>query len=102
MKKLPLHQNGIKELTRVLYALSDAKLAIEVVALRSDFKEWIKSKFELNPDELEFLDQMNKHLIEYAAIKSSNFLALRKPLHFTIIEFKPETTELAPFQSISI
>lgn len=90
MKKFELHQKGIKELQQQLYALPDPKLAIEVMNLRRDFKEWVKSKFELTPDELDYLEQMNKPFIEYAAIKSSNFIAQRKPIHFSIVEFKPE------------
>ncbi|MES2653047.1 MAG: hypothetical protein V4663_15000 [Bacteroidota bacterium] len=91
MKKFQLHQKGIKELQQLLYDLPDPKLAIEVLNLRTDFKKWVKSKFELTPDELDYLEQLNKHFIEYAAIKSSNFLAQRKPIHFSIVEFKPES-----------
>lgn len=90
MNKFPLHQTGIKALLQLLYALPDSKLAIEVLALRTDFKQWIKTKFILNPDELDYLNELNKHFIEYVAIKSSNFLAQRKPIHFVVIEIKPE------------
>lgn len=90
MKKFQFHQKGIVELQQQLYALPDPKLAIEVLNLRTDFKKWVKSKFELSPDELDYLEQLNKHFIEYAAIKSSNFLAQRKPVQFSVIEFKPE------------
>ena len=102
MKKFPLHQKGIKELQQLLYALPDTKLAIEVMALRTDFRQWVKTKFELTHDELNYLDQLNAHFIEYAAIKSSNFLAQRKPIHFAIIEFKPVLVEAGLVQSIPI
>ena len=90
MNKFPLHQKGIKALEQLLYALPDAKLANEVSALRTDFKQWVCKKFELKPDELDYLNELSRDFIEYAAIKSSNFLAQRKAIHFTIIEFKPE------------
>ena len=92
MNKFPLHQKGIKALEQILYALPDHKLAIEVLALRIDFKQWVCTKFKLEPDELAYLNELNKHFIEYAAIKSSNFLAQRKPIHFAVIEFKPESS----------
>ena len=90
MNKFPLNQKGIKGLQQILYALPDSKLAIEVLALRTDFKQWIKLKFELEPDELDYLNELDKNFMKYAAIKSSNFLAQRKPIRFAIIEFKPE------------
>ncbi len=90
MKKFPLHQRGIEELQRTLYALPDSKLALEVLALRTDFKRWVKIKFELQAGELDFINELNPHFEEYAAIKSSNFLAQRKPINFAVIEFKPE------------
>ena len=90
MSKFQLHQKGILALQQKLYALPDSKLAAEVFALRLDFKKWVKSKFELQPDELDFINDLNPHFAEYAAIKSSNFLAQRKPIQFTIVEFKPE------------
>ncbi|RYG22302.1 MAG: hypothetical protein EOO07_00240 [Chitinophagaceae bacterium] len=91
MNKFPLHRKGIQDLQHKLYALPDSKLAVEVLALRTDFKQWIKSKFELKQDELDFINELSPHFAEYAAIKSSNFLAQRKPIQFSIIEFRPET-----------
>ena len=103
MSKFQLHQKGIQELQHKLYALPDSKLALEVLALRTDFKKWVKSKFELQPNELDFINELNPHFVEYAAIKSSNFLAQRKPIRFAVIEFKPELTEIAaPSQNISL
>ncbi len=93
MKKFQLHQRGIEELQRILYALPDAKLAAEVLALRTDFKEWVKTKFELQPSELNFIDDLSPQFAAYAAIKSSNFLALRKPIRFAVIELRPELVE---------
>ena len=91
MNKFPLHQKGIKALAEQLYALPDAKLVNEVLALRTGFKQWVCTKFELKPDELHYLNELSRDFIEYAAIKSSNFLAQRKAIHFTVIEFKPES-----------
>ncbi|RZK39037.1 MAG: hypothetical protein EOO90_20135 [Pedobacter sp.] len=90
MQKKPLfHQKGITLLQQQLYALPDYKLAVEVLAIRSDFKRWIKSKFELSLEETDFLDDLGSQFTEYAAIKSSNYLAQRKPIRFTIVEFQP-------------
>jgi len=91
MKKFPFHQKGILAVQQQLYALTDKKLATEVFTIRKDFREWIKTKFDLSLDELDYLNKLNAHFIEYAAIKSSNFLAQRKPIQFSIIEFKPES-----------
>jgi len=102
MKKFSLHQTGIQELQQYLYALPDAKLAIEVSCLRIDFKQWLKTKFELQQDELDFLDQMNKPFTEYAAIKCSDLVALRKPIQFSVIEFKPHNNELNKNQNETV
>ncbi|MGF1924215.1 MAG: hypothetical protein ACQUHE_08545 [Bacteroidia bacterium] len=91
MKKFQLHQNDIKELQQMLYALPDHTLAKEAFNLRTDFKKWVKTKFELTDQELDFLNQLNHRFIEYAAIKSSNFLAERKPIQFSVVEFKPDS-----------
>lgn len=91
MKKFKLHQKGIKALQQFLYALPDPKLAIEVRALRIDFKKWIKTKFELTINDLNLLNQLSVHFTEFAAIKFSNFLAQRIPISFAIIDFKPMT-----------
>lgn len=102
MKKFKLHQKGVKALQQLLHDLPDSKLAIEVMALRINFRQWVKSKFDLTYDELEFIDQLNRHFIEYLAIESSNFLAQRKAIRFTAIEFKPVLTETeTPTQIIS-
>ncbi|MEJ5995198.1 hypothetical protein WG904_12285 [Pedobacter sp. Du54] len=95
MNKFQLTQGGILALQRLLYELPDSKLAIEVLALRTDFKQWIKTKFELQRDELDFIDELNSHFSEYAAIKLSNFIAQRKPIQFSVIEFKPKLTQTA-------
>lgn len=92
MKKLQLTQEGIKELQQLLYDLPDGKLAIEVLNLRTDFKQWVKDKFELTSDELDYLEQLSKPFTEYVSIKGSNFLAQRKPINFSVIEFKPESS----------
>lgn len=91
MKKFQLHENGIKELQQLLYALPDHKLAKEVFNLRTDFKQWLSTKFELTEQELDFLNQLNHQFLEYAAINSSNFLAERKPIQFSVVEFKPDS-----------
>lgn len=85
MKKFKFHQKGLTELQQLLYALPDTKLALEVMALRTDFKEWIKTKFELSVDDLNFLNQLSVHFIEYAAIKASNCLAKRMPVKVQLI-----------------
>ncbi len=93
MKKFPLNQKGIQRLQQYLYVLSDIKLAIEVSTLRSGFIQWLKTKFDLTNDELAYLNQLNKHFIEYLAINSSNFLAERKPIYFMVFEFEDLLTE---------
>lgn len=94
MKKFQLHKRGIQELEHTLYALPDSKLAIEVLAIRTDLKQWIKAKFDLQIHELDFIDELNPHFTEYAAIKLSNFIAQRKPIHFAVVEFKPDLVEI--------
>lgn len=102
MKKFQLHQRGVQELQRLLYDLPDAKLALEVLALRTDFKEWVKTKFDLQANELDFINELSPQFLEYAAIKSSNFLAQRKPIRFAVIELRPALTEKTENQQLSI
>ena len=78
MKKFLFNPTGIQELQRFLHALPDAKLVKEVVAIRLNFKQWLKGKFQLTLDELNFLDLLSDSFLAYAAIAASNFLAQRK------------------------
>lgn len=85
-KRLLFNQIGIQQIQKKLHALPDLKLAIEVAALRLDFRQWIKSKFNLTLEESAFLDQLNEHFILRVAVRASNFLALRKPVNLTVID----------------
>lgn len=78
MKKFLFNPTGIQELQRLLHALPDARLAKEVVAIRLNFRQWLKHKFELTLDELNFLDLLSDSFLAYAGIAASNFLAQRK------------------------
>lgn len=78
MKKFLFNPTGIQELQTLLHALPDARLAKEVVAIRLNFKKWLKVKFSLTLDELNFLDLLSDSFLAYAGIAASNFLAQRK------------------------
>lgn len=100
MKKPSFSTLGIKEVQLSLYSLSDEDLALEVYQLRIDLKKWITGKFSLDYAEKEKLEQLSPSFVEYAAIKLSNFLAQRKPLQFTVVDFEPiPQRELKPLSS---
>lgn len=86
IEKVLFNQIGILQIQKKLHALPDLKLAIEVAALRLDFRQWIKNRFDLTPEELTFLDNLNEQFILRAAIRTSNLLALRKYIKLTVID----------------
>jgi hypothetical protein len=87
-KKFKLNLKGIYDLQQSLYALPDAKLAVEILIMRSDLQSWVKNKFDLTIDELGSVDEMSKYIAGYVAIKVSNHLAKREPINFVVVEFK--------------
>ena len=86
MKKFLFNPKGTRELQRELHALSDARLAKEVASLRLNFRQWLKVRFELSLDELNFLDLLSENFLSYAGIVVSNFVAQRKMI---TLKFKP-------------
>ncbi|MES2418121.1 MAG: hypothetical protein V4541_08015 [Bacteroidota bacterium] len=86
MRKFPFNQKGIEELQQLLHALPNSKLSIEILALRLDLRTWVKNKFDLTKDQLDFVNEMSNYLVDYAAIKSGNYLAQRIPVNFTVLE----------------
>lgn len=90
MKKFALTQKGIRRLQEKIYALDDRALALEVLKLRTQFKDWIEEKFELDQDETAFIRDLNEQFTIYAAVKLSKMLAQRKQITFNVIEFKTE------------
>jgi hypothetical protein len=83
MKKFQFNPQGIQALQYLLHALPDARLVKEVIAIRLNFRLWLKRKFDLTIDELNFLDLLSDSFLSYAGTAASNFLAQRKTVRLT-------------------
>lgn len=87
MKKLPFNATTIQFLQTELYALKDNLLAMEATAVSTDFRNWLKSKFEFSPSQYQYLEQMRSDFINYASERISFALINRLPIYFNSPSF---------------
>lgn len=88
MKKLPFNAASIQVLQTELYALKDNLLAMEATAVITDFRIWMKSKFEFSPSQNSYLEQMGSDFINYAAGRVGFALINRLPIYFNSPDFQ--------------
>lgn len=58
MQKQPFDETGLQNLLQKLYALPDQELSEQAYALRNQPKLWINGHFNLDTDQLQFLQDM--------------------------------------------
>ncbi|MFN0291949.1 hypothetical protein [Pedobacter helvus] len=80
MEKFPFTDQGAADLIATLYQLSDQDLQLEANTAGSDFSLWISEYFELDQDQLDYLDGVDPQWIGHAAADTKVFLENRKPI----------------------
>lgn len=67
MEKQSFDETGLQNLLLALYALPDNDLTEEAYALRNQPKLWINGHFDLNPEQLAFLQQLPTAVVNFLA-----------------------------------
>ncbi|WP_461789676.1 hypothetical protein [Pedobacter sp.] len=80
MEKFQFTDQGASELIAALYQLSDPALQLEANAAGADFRFWVSEHFELDQDQLDYLNGIDEQWIENAAAETKAFLETRKPI----------------------
>lgn len=82
MKKMIFNAMGIQALQAELYALKDELLYMEATAVTTDFRSWMKSKFEFSLSQIDYLDKLSSDFIYYISQRISFAIAHRLPIYF--------------------
>lgn len=80
MNTFPLTPEGASQLIEELYALPQTELQIEADAAGADFPEWVKSHFNLDQSQQNYLDGIDERWIETAASETKHALENRLPI----------------------
>lgn len=80
MNTYPLTSAGASQLLDELYALPQTELQLEADAAGADFPLWVKSHFELDPSQIDYLDNIDQQWIETAASETKSALENRSPI----------------------
>lgn len=83
MTSYPLTPDGVSAKLAELYALSDPALSAEAQSIRTDFKSWIKSNFNLSTIQLNCLHSIDKDVCDYWGSNCSICFLYRKDIGFT-------------------
>lgn len=84
MDKVEFSPQGFKQLETQLYALNDVALQAEANAVLSDYISWVKSHFILDPDQINYLNQLDPVFIASLASKASIAFLNRLPLNLVL------------------
>jgi len=87
MKKMIFNAIGIQSLQTELYALKDELLFMEATAANTDFRNWMKSRFDFSPPQIDYLDKLSSDFIYYTSQRVSFALAHRLPIYFNYANF---------------
>lgn len=80
MNTFPLTPEGASQLIEELYALPQSELQNEADAAGADFPDWIKSHFDLDQSQQNYLDAIDERWIEAAAEETKHALENRLPI----------------------
>lgn len=86
MQKFPFNPAGVAALCHHLYQLNDTALAIEATAIEAGFKAWTAQHFELDENQLLYLNGLHFEVIRFLAFQISFAVGHRLP----VILIKPE------------
>lgn len=74
-------QHGVNALLEELYQLPQFELKAEADYMRSNFREWMTTRFELKPSQLHYLENMNEQTANLTATACSFALANNLPIY---------------------
>lgn len=80
MEKQPFDEAGLQSLLQALYALPDQELSEQANGLNYHPKMWINGHFELDIDQLQYLDQMPQSVADFMGLQGSFALLHRLPI----------------------
>lgn len=80
MEKVPFTPAGVQQKLATLYAKSDQELNVEANAFHQDFKLWVAQNFDLNENQLAYLNSLDERFVSQAAARGSYFMAHRLPI----------------------
>lgn len=81
----PLTPTGVQDKIDELYALSDPALQIEAESIRSDFRPWMNTHFDLTPSQETYLDSLPDDFVHPLACNTSAAVMFRLPITLTIL-----------------
>jgi hypothetical protein len=90
MKKFPFNARSVQTLQTELYALKDDQLSKEVAAIVADFRTWMRSKFEFDPKQSNYLEKLSANFIHYASLRIGFAIVNRLPIYFNNVNFDEE------------
>lgn len=85
MEKQPFDENGLQQLLNELYALPDQELSEQAYAFRNQPKLWINGHFELDQQQLHFLEEMSPEATTFLAQQGGFAIEHRLPITLTKI-----------------
>lgn len=83
MEKQAFDETGLQNLLTELYALPDLELAENAFALRNQPKLWISGHFELDTDQLNFLQEMPPAAANFLGQQGAFAIENRLPVNLT-------------------
>lgn len=81
MEKQPFTETGLQALLAELYALPNVQLAEHAAALKLNPKLWINGHFELDTDQLDYLQNMPNTMANFLGEQGSFAIGHRLPIH---------------------
>lgn len=90
MIKFPFSEAGVHDLFSTLYYLPNELLAIEVIAVEHDFKQWVEAHFLLEQTQLQYLHNLPDSFMEDAARLTATAMSNR----LQIILNKPAQSDI--------
>lgn len=98
MEKQPFDETGLQQLLTELYALPDFELSEQAFAFRNHTKLWINGKFDLDPQQLAFLQEMSPAAINFLAQQGGFAIENRLPVTLVKTHQSAEPSQDPPKQ----
>lgn len=98
MEKQPFDETGLQNLLLELYALPDFELSEQAYAFRNHTKLWINGHFQLDSQQLDFLNDMSGLSINFLAQQGGFALENRLPISLTKTHQASSANETPPKQ----
>ncbi len=83
MEKYPFSNEGFQGLQQQLYALTNADLDAQAVAIRTGLSAWMDLNFELQPSQLQFINSLETKAVRWLAEQTAFAIENRLPISLT-------------------